>query len=48
VATVIKKSSNIGAAKIGLMLGNKRMEAYLRGFGFGRKPSLRARRDEGR
>lgn len=37
VTTVIKKSSNIGAAKIGLMLGNKRLEAYLRGFGFGRK-----------
>lgn len=36
VATVIKKSSNIGAAKIGLMLGNPRMEAYLKAFGFGR------------
>lgn len=35
VATVIKKSSNIGAAKIALLLGNKRMEAYVRGFGFG-------------
>jgi len=37
VATVIKKSSNIGAAKIGLMLGNPRMQAYLRAFGFGEK-----------
>ncbi len=37
VATVIRKSSNIGAAKIALMLGNSRMEAYLRGFGFGSK-----------
>ncbi len=37
VVTIIKKSSNIGAAKIGLMLGNTRMEAYLRGFGFGSK-----------
>lgn len=35
VATVIKVSSNIGAAKIGLMLGNRRMECYLRAFGFG-------------
>ncbi|MDD5706771.1 MAG: penicillin-binding protein 2 [Kiritimatiellae bacterium] len=35
VATVIKKSSNIGAAKIALMLGNRRMECYLRAFGFG-------------
>jgi len=37
VATIIKKSSNIGTAKIALMLGNARMEAYLRGFGFGSK-----------
>jgi cell division protein FtsI (penicillin-binding protein 3) len=35
VATVIKKSSNIGAARIALMLGNRRMECYLRAFGFG-------------
>lgn len=37
VATVIKKSSNIGAAKIGLMLGNARMQAYLKAFGFSQK-----------
>ena len=35
VRTIIRKSSNIGAAMIGLMLGNRRMEAYLRAFGFG-------------
>ena len=37
VWTIIKKSSNIGAAQIGLMLGNRRMECYLRAFGFGQK-----------
>ena len=35
VRTILKKSSNIGAAMIGLLLGNRRMECYLRGFGFG-------------
>ncbi len=35
VRTIIRKSSNIGAAMIGLMLGNRRMECYLRAFGFG-------------
>lgn len=34
-STAIKKSSNIACAKIGLMLNNQRMEAYLRAFGFG-------------
>jgi cell division protein FtsI/penicillin-binding protein 2 len=35
VITLLKKSSNIGAARLALMLGNRRMEAYLRAFGFG-------------
>lgn len=35
VRTIIKKSSNIGAAKIALLLGNRRMECYLRAFGVG-------------
>ncbi len=35
VRTILKKSSNIGAAMIGLLLGNRRMECYLRAFGFG-------------
>lgn len=35
VRTIIRKSSNIGAALIGLQLGNRRMECYLRAFGFG-------------
>jgi cell division protein FtsI (penicillin-binding protein 3) len=36
VADVLKKSSNIGAAKIGLTLGERNLEKYLRAFGFGR------------
>lgn len=35
VADVLKKSSNIGAAKIALLLGASRLESYLRGFGIG-------------
>ena len=35
VPTIIKKSSNIGAAKIALMLGNQRESAYFHAFGFG-------------
>ncbi len=34
VRQIIQKSSNIGAAKIGLLLGNKRLYSYIRAFGF--------------
>lgn len=37
VRTALQKSSNIVFAKIGLMLGNIRLDAYARAFGFGRK-----------
>ena len=37
VSTALKKSSNIACAKIGLMLGEKRLDAYLRAFNFGGK-----------
>ncbi|MEI7901060.1 MAG: penicillin-binding protein 2 [bacterium] len=37
VSTALKKSSNIACAKIGLMLGDKRLDAYLRAFNFGSK-----------
>lgn len=37
VSTALKKSSNIACAKIGLMLGDKRIEAYLRAFNFGER-----------
>jgi len=40
VAEVIKKSSNIGAAKIGLKLGPQKMEHYLKGFGFGQRTGI--------
>lgn len=36
LAGVIQKSSNIGAAKIGLSLGAERLYPYVRNFGFGR------------
>ena len=35
VADIIKKSSNIGAAKISLLLGNARFYRYLKAFGVG-------------
>lgn len=37
VGTALKKSSNIACAKIGLMLGDKKLDAYLRAFNFGGK-----------
>ncbi len=40
VADIIKKSSNIGAAKIALELGEEQLEAALRRFGFGRRTGL--------
>lgn len=40
VRTIIAKSSNIGAAKIALDLGNKRFERYLRAFGFGSRTGI--------
>ena len=36
VADIIKKSSNIGAAKVALVLGDKKFYQYLRAFGIGR------------
>jgi cell division protein FtsI (penicillin-binding protein 3) len=41
VQQVIQKSSNIGAAKIGARLGPKRLDHYLRDFGFGRRTGIR-------
>jgi cell division protein FtsI (penicillin-binding protein 3) len=40
VSEVIKYSSNIGAAKLGLMLGGERTLGYLKNFGFGRSSGL--------
>ncbi len=37
VRQIIQKSSNIGAARIGLMLGNRRLESYIKAFGFTRR-----------
>jgi len=35
IIDVVRKSSNIGAAKMALRLGNSRFETYIRGFGLG-------------
>lgn len=40
VADVIKKSSNIGAAKLSLMLGKKRLAAHLAAFGIGSRTGV--------
>jgi cell division protein FtsI (penicillin-binding protein 3) len=40
VADVLKKSSNIGTAKIALLLGERKLETYLRAFGLGQRSAL--------
>jgi cell division protein FtsI/penicillin-binding protein 2 len=40
VERIITKSSNIGAAKIGLKLGENRLYEYIRNFGFGQNTGL--------
>lgn len=40
VSDIIKKSSNIGAAKIGMRLGPQRMEHYVKSFGFGQRTGI--------
>lgn len=40
VSEIIKKSSNIGAAKIGMKLGPQKLEHYLKGFGFGHRTGI--------
>ncbi len=40
VADVLKKSSNIGAAKIALTLGERNLEKYLRAFGIGKATGI--------
>ena len=47
VADILKKSSNIGAAKIAIMLGDVRMDRYLRSFGLGSKLGLDLPGEEG-
>jgi cell division protein FtsI (penicillin-binding protein 3) len=47
VADVIKKSSNIGTAKIALLLGNEKMYKGLRAFGFGTRTRIELPYEEG-
>ena len=39
-AQVIQKSSNIGAAKVGMELGEQRLHRYLQAFGFGQRTEI--------
>lgn len=43
VSEVIKQSSNIGTAKIALMLGNRALDKALRSFGFGSRTGIQLR-----
>ncbi|MFA5043625.1 MAG: penicillin-binding protein 2 [Kiritimatiellia bacterium] len=47
VADIIKKSSNIGAAKIAVLLGNERLYAYLKQFGIGECTGIELPGEEG-
>ena len=40
VSQILQKSSNVGAAKIGLKMGNPAMEGYLYRFGFGSRTGV--------
>jgi cell division protein FtsI/penicillin-binding protein 2 len=40
VESIITKSSNIGAAKIGIKMGERRLADYISGFGFGERTGL--------
>lgn len=39
-AQVVQKSSNVGAAKVGMALGEERLYRYLRAFGFGERTEI--------
>ncbi|HEY5626819.1 MAG TPA: penicillin-binding protein 2 [Nitrospira sp.] len=39
-AEMVQKSSNIGAAKVGALLGEARLYRYLQGFGFGQRTEI--------
>lgn len=40
VSEIIKYSSNIGSAKIGFKMGEEKLSAYLRNFGFGGRTGI--------
>lgn len=47
VADIVKKSSNIGSAKIALLLGEQRLDQYLRAFNMGRPMGIDLPGEEG-
>ncbi|MEO5364696.1 MAG: penicillin-binding protein 2, partial [Magnetococcus sp. DMHC-8] len=40
VAQIVETSSNVGAAKIGMLLGNANMDHYINSFGFGKSTGI--------
>ena len=40
VTGILRKSSNVGAAKIAVMLGEKRLDSYLRAFGIAKRTGI--------
>ena len=40
VTGILRKSSNVGAAKIAVMVGEKKLDSYLRAFGIGRRTGI--------
>ena len=46
VTGILRKSSNIGAAKIAVQLGPKDLQSYLKSFGFGQTTALEVRDEE--
>ena len=40
VTGILRKSSNVGAAKIAVMVGERKLDSYLRAFGIGRRTGI--------
>lgn len=40
VAQIVETSSNVGAAKIGMLIGNDNMDEYMKRFGFGKSTGI--------
>ena len=47
VTGILRKSSNVGAAKIAVQVGERKLDSYLRAFGIGRKTGIELPGEEG-
>jgi cell division protein FtsI (penicillin-binding protein 3) len=47
VTGILRKSSNVGAAKIAVKVGERKLDSYLRAFGIGRKTGIELPGEEG-